>query len=346
VNNRATSSPVPRFSVVVPVYGNEGSIGQLVDRMDSLNARLGGLLEAVFVVDASPDRSGELLQELLPRQGFAWQLIWHSRNFGSFAAIRTGLEASKGEYRAAMAADLQEPAELILEFFKVLEADEADVVLGVRRDRQDPAVNKALSNAYWSLYRKLVNRQVPAGGVDIFACTSQVSGVLCSFTESHSSLVGLLFWVGFRRVNVPYDRSPRADGGKSAWSTRRKFRYMMDSLYSFTDLPISLMKSIGVLGVVLSLFVGLATLVSWGLGLIEVRGYTPVVLLLLLLSSLLLMCLGIVGSYVWRTYENSKGRPGAVVLWQRSSSDRLVGPGQEPVLARFTNGVTGPDRHD
>lgn len=310
-----------KYSVVVPVYGNEGSIAQLLERMRHLSAQLDGPLEAVFVVDASPDRSGELLQQSLPQEPYRWQLLWHSRNFGSFAAIRTGLDAASGEYRAVMAADLQEPAELVLQFFEVLASGGADVIVGVRGDRRDPVVNKLLSRTYWTFYRRLIDGQIPVGGVDIFACTAQVARVLCDFSESHSSLVGLLFWVGFRRTTVPYNRLERADGGRSAWSTRRKFHYMMDSIYSFTDLPVALMKVIGVVGVLGSLLVGSATLVAWSLGMVQVRGYTPLVLLLVMLSSLLLMCLGIVGSYVWRTYENSKLRPASIVMWHRVSPD-------------------------
>ena len=307
------------LSIIVPVYGNEGSIPQLLARIADLGRQLPKPIEAVFVVDGSPDRSGELLKRALPEQPYAWQLLWHSRNFGSFAGIRTGLAQARGRYHAVMAADLQEPAELVLEFRRILAHGEADVVVGTRGRRSDPGVSQVLSRAYWRVYRRLVDPHVPAGGVDIFGCTAQVSRVLGTFSESHSSLVGLLFWVGFRRAEVPYDRLERADGGKSAWSTRSKFRYMMDSIYSFTDLPISWMKSIGVFGVVASILIGLATLVSWSFGLIEVRGYTPLVLLLLLLSSLLLMCLGIVGSYVWRTYENSKQRPSALVMWHETS---------------------------
>ena len=245
------------LSIIVPVYGNEGSILQLLARIAELGRQLPEPLEAVFVVDASPDRSGEMLKRLLPDQPYRWQLLWHSRNFGSLASVRTGLAEARGRYHAVMAADLQEPAELVLEFRRILASGEfADVVVGTRSRRNDPGVSLVMARVYWRIYRRLVDPSLPVGGVDIFGCTAQVSKVLGGFSESHSSLVGLLFWVGFRRAEVPYDRLERADGGKSGWSTRSKVRYMMDSIYSFTDLPVALMKSIGLFGVVASASVG------------------------------------------------------------------------------------------
>ena len=131
--------------------------------------------------------------------------------------------------------------------------------------------------------------------------------------ESHTSLVGLIYWVGFRRVEVPYDRLPRPEG-KSAWSFRRKMRYLLDSIFSFTDLPITLIIALGVIGVAVSTMAGLAVLVAWATDQIDVAGYTPLILSVFFMTSLILISLGVVGSYVWRTYENSKGRPGSVTM--------------------------------
>ena len=131
--------------------------------------------------------------------------------------------------------------------------------------------------------------------------------------ESHTSLVGLLYWVGFRRAEVAYDRLPRPEG-KSAWSFRRKVRYLLDSIFSFTDLPITLIIALGVVGVVVSTVSALAVLVAWATDQIDVAGYTPLILAVFFMTSLILIALGIVGSYVWRTYENSKGRPDSVTM--------------------------------
>jgi glycosyltransferase involved in cell wall biosynthesis len=306
----ATSS-LPLMSVVVPVYGNVETLAELVGRLESVSRRLGGGLEAIFVIDGSPDDSGALLRTLLRDSPLRSRLAWHSRNFGAFAAVRTGLGLANGRCIAVMAADLQEPVELLEEFHAALADGRHDVALGVRRSRRDPVVSQLGSSWFWAIYTRWVQPQMPRGGVDVFACTPQVRDALLALEESNTSLVGLLIWLGFRRVEVPYDRQPRLHGS-SAWTARKKVRYLLDSVYSFTDLPINLLLGVGVSGVLLSLICALVVFVTWMLGDIKVAGYTPLMLTLLVMGSLTLSGLGVVGSYVWRTYENSKRRPGAV----------------------------------
>ena len=297
-----------RFSVVVPVYNNEGSIPALIERLASMNLDLGGELEAVFVVDGSPDRSFPALKERLASAGFRSQLVALSRNFGSFPAIRRGLTIAQGPYFAVMAADLQEPSEVIFEFFRRLATDEVDVMIGERTGRSDPVLTSLSSRGFWWAYRRFVQPEVPAGGVDVFGCNLVVRDALLSLRESNSTLIGLLFWLGFRREYVPYQRQAR-EHGASGWSFRRKYRYLLDSAFSFTDLPIEILATVGGVGVLVSVLLSAVVLIMRLTGRIPVLGYTPIILLLLFSTSMILLALGIVGSYVWRTYENSKNRP-------------------------------------
>lgn len=300
------------FSVVVPVYRNRETLATLISRLESIANQLPGRLEAVFVVDGSPDDSHDVLLGLLPKAGIPAQLLEHSRNFGAFNAIRTGIGAARGEYVGVMAADLQEPPELMLDFFRVLAAGHADVAVGRREGRDDPVLSGLASRTYWNLYRRFVIHDLPRGGVDVFAVNRRVVEQLLQLEESHSSLVGLLFWVGFRRVEVPYSRLAR-EHGKSGWTFTRKLRYLTDSVFSFTDLPVRMLTSIGAAGSVLTTLAGLAVFVSWSTGRVVETGYTPIMLAVLLSAFVVLFGLGVVGSYVWRIYENSKRRPNAIV---------------------------------
>ena len=307
-------TPRHRCSVVVPVYGNEGTIPALVERLDEIARVIAGGLEVVFVVDGSPDGSQRLLRDLLSgERAFTSQLIALSRNFGAFSAVKAGLEAARGDLVAVMAADLQEPASLVEEFFARLETGDCDVAVGVRAARDDPASSATASRLFWWLYRRLVQPEIPPGGVDVFACTRAVARHLASLDESHTSLVGLLYWLGYRRVEVPYARLARPSG-KSAWSLRKRLRYLQDSIFSFTSLPIALITAVGVVGVLASFTYAVVVFVFWATGRIDVQGYTPLMLSILFMASAILIGLGIVGSYVWRTYENSKRRPTSVVM--------------------------------
>lgn len=299
------------MSVVVPVYLNRETLPALIDRLERVSEQMEGGFEAVFVIDGSPDDSGALLRELLSVSALRSQLVWHSRNFGSFAAIRTGLALACGDRIAVMTADLQEPVELLLDFHAALSSGVCDVALGVRRTRSDPWTSRVAASCFWAIYCRWVQPQMPRGGVDVFACTRQARDAVLVLEESNSSLLGLLIWLGFKRAEIPYDRMARPHG-RSGWTLRKKVRYFSDSMFSFTDLPINLLLALGISGVLLSLLGAAAVLFAWLFVGIRVVGYTPIMLTLFAMGSLTLSGIGVVGSYVWRTYENSKRRPGAV----------------------------------
>ena len=285
-----------RFSVVVPVYRNRDSLPLVVDRLAALAEEREGRLEAVFVVDGSPDDSLAVLSQALVDRPVDAQVLSLSRNFGSFAAIRAGMAVARGSYIAVMAADLQEPIEVVAAFFDVLERDECDIVFGERTDRADPALSSAGSKAYWWLYRRFVNRDIPVGGVDVFGCTQRVSREIVAFSETHTSLVGLLFWVGYRRGFVPYRRVARHAVARNGWTIGRKLRYLLDSVYAFTDLPIVLLQVVGAVGFFLSVLVGVVVFFAWLVGAVKQPGYTPLMIAILASASALLLGLGVVGS--------------------------------------------------
>lgn len=300
---------LPRNSLVVPVYANSRSIESLVETVERLELEVEGGLEVIFVVDGSPDDSRERLLAALKHRAIVAQVVDHARNFGSFAAIRTGMSRARGRYVAVMAADLQEPPELVVEFLRRLAGGKVDVVIGERASRDDRG--DTASKLYWTLYRRFIMGEIPAGGVDVFACTAAVRDVICSLESVHTSLVAQLFWVGFRRETVAYDRRPSS--GPSGWTFRRKLRYLSDSVFAFTDLPVRALWLIGLLGLLLGSVLALAVLIARISGAISVPGYTATILVIVFFGSLNMIGLGIIGSYVWRAYETVKGRPGSIV---------------------------------
>ena len=309
----------PILSLVIPVYRNEDSIGDLIAAVSKLSRMAEGRFEAVFVVDGSPDRSYALLRSTLPSAGFASQLITLSRNFGSFAAIRLGLSRAQGKYIAVMAADLQEPPELIGRFLEVLRDRECDVAFGVREARHDALSSKFASRLFWALYRRMVMRDIPSGGVDIFALTADFRDRLLNLGESNTSLLAQLFWLGGRREFVPYVRRKRQHG-RSAWTIGKKLRYLSDSVFSFTDLPVRMLLGLGVFTLFVAVLLAGVTLVAKASGVVAVPGYAGTMLTILFFGAFNALGLGVVGEYAWRTYENTKARP--LVLVQ---SEELFG---------------------
>ena len=305
------------FSVVIPVYRNAESIPDLIVALSELALQVTRdfecTIEVVFVVDGCPDNSYNLLSQALPAAPFSSQLLLHSRNFGSFAAIRSGLQVARGEYFGVIAADLQEPPELLLRFLEKLNSDACDVVIGCRENRQDPYLSRVASDTFWKLYKRFVIREIPEKGVDVFGCNSAFRDHLLQLDEANSSLIGLIFWLGFRRSEVMYERRLRKHG-KSAWTLKKKINYLLDSIFSFTDLPIKLLTLFGLIGLTFSVLLGSIVLFIHMFGSIVVPGYAATVLMVIFFGGLNSLGLGIVGNYAWRAFENTKGRPIAVVM--------------------------------
>ena len=300
------------LSLVIPVYKNEENLDRLLAALADLSRKFAGQLEVVFVVDGSPDCCLEILRKRLPAAPMQSRLISLSRNFGSFQAVTAGLKLGRGEYFAVLAADLQEPPELILQFWDILRKDEADIVFGCRSRRADPWLSELFSNLFWNIYRLFVVKNMPKGGIDIFGCTRQVRDRLVEFKETSTNLIALLFWLGFRRKFVGYERLARKEG-KSAWTFAKKLQYCLDSIFNFTDLPIRLLLYAGVAGIAFSMLFSTMVLIAEFLGHIPVPGYAPIVLAIMFFGGFTSLGFGVTGQYLWLTLQNSRNRPGFVV---------------------------------
>ena len=300
------------LSLIVPVFRNESSLDRLLAELTELHRTLPAPLEIVFVMDGSPDRSAEILRQRLPSAPFPAQLISLSRNFGSFSAITAGLEAAAGDYFAVLAADLQEPPELIAHFYKVLSEDQADVVFGCRKGRSDPWLSEFFSRLFWRIYRAAVLAEMPRDGVDVFGCNRQVRDCLLRCPETTTNLIALLFWLGFRRQYAFYERQPRKEGA-SAWTISRKVKYSLDSIFNFTDLPIQLLLLVGTAGMIFAALFGIVLIAAKLSGKIPVPGYSAIVLTVVFFGGLVSMGLGIIGQYLWLTLRNVRRRPNYIV---------------------------------
>ena len=300
------------LSIVVPLYKSEANLPALFMELERVAGLCPVPMEVVFVNDGSPDDCARIVREKLPQFPVASQLILLSRNFGAFSAISAGLQSARGDYFAVLAADLQEPPELTIRFYETMRDQGADVVFGIRETRSDPGLSMMASNLFWFLYRWLVNPEIPKGGVDLFGCNRKVRDQICSMKEVETSLVGLLFWIGFNRGFVAYDRRER-ETGKSAWTFSKKMNYLVNSVFNFTDLPIRLLLTTGILGIGLSMAAAVTVLGAKLAGKIEVPGYAATMLAVSFFGGLTTLGLGIVGQYLWLTLQNARRRPAFIV---------------------------------
>ena len=304
----------PDYSIVVPVYLNESTVEDVVSRIESISSHLGVNTQAIFIIDGSPDRSEELLRDSLQKSDISnYKIISLSRNFGAWTAVRAGLAASDGNVTATMAADLQEPMELYLDFYTTLQSSkDAQIAIGVRKERDDPLAQRIFANLFWYLYRVIVNRSIPRGGVDVFALTKVSLVQLNRYTESGTSVIGLLYEIGFDKVHCVYSRSERL-AGKSAWTLRKRINYLLDSVIAFSDFPLRVIVFLGTFSTLVFTAAGLVLIVGRLTDSIVVPGYTSLMLAIFFVGSVIVMSLGVIGSVIWRTYLGSKNRPNWIV---------------------------------
>lgn len=300
------------LSIIIPLYKSEENLPRLFRELERIAGIAPYPIELVLVNDGSPDQCGRIVAEKIPHLPFPARLLNLSRNFGAFAAVAAGLKHGAGPYFGVMAADLQEPPEIMLQFCEILRSGTADVVFGERVKREDPLSSRLFSNVFWGFYRRLVNREIPPGGVDVFGCNIQVRDQICAMKEVETSLVALLFWIGFRRAFVPYERRERLEG-KSAWTFSKKLQYLVNSVFNFTDLPIKLLLGAGLAGMTLAVVGALTVLTARITGNIQVPGYSATVVTIFLFGGLTSVGLGIVGQYTWLCLQNARNRPAFIV---------------------------------
>jgi dolichol-phosphate mannosyltransferase len=302
---------VTLVSVVVPVYFSAATLGPLLARLRAVAAGLPGLdFEYVLVDDGSGDDSFAILRDeaAADRRVRALRL---SRNFGSNAAILAGLSYARGDCIVVIAADLQDPPELIPELIRAWQTG-AEVVLAARRSRDDPLVSRLFSTAFNRLFRRLVFPDFPPGGFDFLLTSRRVARQLVAMNERNSYVFGQIMWVGYERRVVYYDRA-RREAGRSRWTATRKIKYMIDAFTAFSYLPVRLATAIGTVlalaGFGWAVLVILFRLLGW----IQEAGYSALMVALLVLSGTQLIVLGLIGEYLWRVLEEARNRPAFLV---------------------------------
>lgn len=305
-----------KLSIVVPVYYNELNLRPLYQ---DIKAKIIDVIdfeyEIVMVDDGSGDNSWQVIQDLAA-QDKNIRPIRLSRNFGSHAAILCGLVHASGDCAVIKAADLQEPTELLLQMYQEWRQG-YNVVLAVREMREDKSF---FSELYYWLTRKVALPKMPAHGFDVFLVDRKVIQVLKNLDEPNSAITGQILWSGFKTKEICYDRKER-EIGKSKWTLTKKIRLVADTLFSFSTVPITAITWVGTLSCIGSAFWALLVLISKLSVGIEVAGFTTLFIFQLFSFGIIMLTLGVLGNYLWRTFDASRGRP-VYIVEEDSSQDK------------------------
>ena len=301
-----------RVSIVVPVYFNEPNIAETVPRLVALEQRLPACeLELVFVDDGSGDRSLQRLRDLQGEYPGMIKVVKLARNFGSMPTILAGFEVATGDCIGAIAADLQDPPELLVDMVGHW-LNGVKAVFAVRNGREESVVQRFLAGAYYALIRRFALPGYPPGGFDFFLVDRQIVEEIKRIREKNTNLMSLIFWMGFSPVMVPYRRRERTKG-TSRWTLSKKIKLFIDSFVAFSYVPIRLLSTLGLLIAMSAFGYGAYVFYAWAVNGIPVKGYAPIVILLTLTSGIQMTMLGVLGEYLWRALDEVRRRPPYVV---------------------------------
>lgn len=303
-----------KLSIVIPCYYNEDNVKPTFQTIHKTLSSLRDKIdyEVVFVDDGSKDQTYNRLLVLKKEHPSHIKVVKLVKNVGSYTAIVAGLNfADSSDCYTVISADLQDPPELIVTMYEEWSRG-TKLVLGQRSKKNDGFLNDLFSDTFNLLLRKCANDYIPKGGFDFVFFDRELRNQLLTINERNTNSLYLLTWMGYSYTCIPYERRARAIG-KSKWTFSKKVKLLIDSFVSFTYAPIRIISFIGIfLGIVALLYM-FYILFARFTGLIEVEGWTSIMVVVLLVSAFQMIALGILGEYVWRCLDTVRGRPQYIV---------------------------------
>ena len=300
------------ISIVIPVFFNESSLPKLFHAIIKLESRInkkGMGLELIFVDDGSGDESfSELIK--IKAQRPATKIIKLSRNFGSIRAIKTGFRFVTGDCFTFLAADLQDPPELIDQMIDQW-LKGTKYIICTRAKRDDPLLSQLFSKIFYKLVRLFVVKDFPKGGFDLFLLDKSMLPYMLQ-SGKNINIALFTYALGYKPEMIPYHRQKR-EYGKSRWTSTKKLNYFIDSMMGFSIIPIHLISMIGTFLAIISFIYGLIVMVNVMISGAIVPGFAALATLISFLFGLVLIMLGIIGEYLWRIFENTNGIPETVI---------------------------------
>jgi polyisoprenyl-phosphate glycosyltransferase len=304
---------MPKLSVIIPCYFNEPNIpvtsAELIGNEHLFPADV--TFEYVMVDDGSRDNTFGELKKFRDQHPSRVKIVRLSGNFGSYNAILAGMKYATGDCSVVIAADLQDPPELMARMYEYWTKG-VKLVVANRQNREDSLFSKLFSNLFQRLIRRYALPNLPKGGFDYCLFDRQLREQVVAMEEKNTNSLYLLSWLKYDYVAIPYTRKKRALG-RSRWTFNKRVQLFIDSFVSFSYFPLRLITVTGLLLGIGSFIYAMVVFVSRISGAIHVEGWTAMMLVFLLVSSFQMIAIGILGEYLWRNLEATRKRPGYVV---------------------------------
>lgn len=298
-----------RLSLVVPCYNEAQNVAQFQKAVIEAFSGCTYDYEIVFVDDGSKDATLHELKKLHREQRCPVKVVSLSRNFGKEAALYAGLKNAKGDYISLIDADLQQRPEIVRDMVNILDSKpECDVVAAYQDKRSEGALLSFFKKTFYKLINKLSNVDLKADTSDFRTFRRSVAESILSMGEYHRFSKGIFAWVGYNTVFIPYTACERA-AGATKWGFRRLFNYAIDGIIGYSTTPLRIATVLGFITAAAAFLYLIAVVLEKLIAGIDIPGYATIIVLILFLGSMQLFCIGIIGEYVGRTFEQSKDRP-------------------------------------
>jgi polyisoprenyl-phosphate glycosyltransferase len=299
------------ISIVTPAFNEARNLPVLYERICATMESLGLDWEWIVVDDHSEDATFAVVTRLAERDRRVRGLRF-TRNFGAHTAVMCGLHQAQGDCVAALAADLQDPPEVLPELLRQWSAGVK--VVWAARDRREgeKATTLGFSRLYYWVMRNVVGmKELPATGADFFLLDRTVVEAFSRFSESNASVLALITWMGFRQATITYDKEARLHG-RSGWSLKKKLKLVVDSVTSFSYVPIRFMSYLG-FAVAFAGFVYTGLVIVNSMNGHPVEGWSSLMVVVLLVGGLQMVMMGVLGEYLWRALDESRRRPRYII---------------------------------
>lgn len=301
-----------KLSIIVPVYKEADNIKPFLQRIEPLVTKMGLSYEIIFCLDPSPDKTEEVIQAEIERNPHI-KLLLFSRRFGQPAATIAGILYCKGETCVVIDVDLQDPPELIEPMYQKL-GQGYEVVYAKRRSlKGETLVKRVISYLGYKVINKLSDVQIPRNTGDFRIMTRRVIEELRGLNETHGFLRGLVAYVGFKQAFIEYDRDPRFAGAGNYNRLTGSLKIGLNGLVSFSSRPLQMMSIAGASIAGLSFLLGMFYIIQKLMSVSITPGLSTTVIVVSFFSGVQLLCLGLMGEYVGRIYEEVKRRPMFIV---------------------------------
>lgn len=301
-----------KISIIVPCYNEQEALPLFYQETSAVMEGMDCEYELLFVNDGSSDRTNEILKELAQKDEHVFYMTF-SRNFGKEAAMYAGFCNVSGDYAAVMDADMQDPPSLLPKMLEMLQEGSYDSVATRRKDRKgEPPIRSWFARRFYEIINKISDADIVDGARDFRLMKREMVDAIVSMGEYNRFSKGIFGWIGFRTYWMEYENVERI-AGESKWSFWKLFRYALDGIVNFSQVPLSMASWFGFFMTGLSFLSLLVVVVRKLLFGDPVAGWASTVSIIVFIGGIQLFCLGIIGQYLSKMYLETKKRPHFII---------------------------------